>query len=135
MSHEEGAYLGGVRDIESLRQRCVIDDITGCWHWSLSIDKGAPMMHVRLRDGTRKKMRGRRGAAYLSGRDLKPGQVAYACNGCETLDCCNPNHAKVGNRSQHGKWLAGSGLARNLPSKAAASRKTWDKRGRNGQRQ
>jgi hypothetical protein len=132
MSHEEGAYLGGIRTVECLRQRSRVDADTGCWHWSLNVDKAAARVHFVTPDtGQRVCMRGRRAALYLlRGHDVRKGYVAFSSSKCSSHDCVNPAHCVSGNRQAHGAWVKRSGIAAGLPSKIAAARKTWDTRGR-----
>ena len=132
MPHQHGADLGGIRTLEDLRVRCVMDEETGCWHWRMSMSQGRPRVHIMhpvSHEGVN--MRGRRAALVLAtGQDLPPLHFAFARLCCTSDDCCNPDHARSGNREAHGEWLRKSGKVKGLPSKMAASRRTWDKRGR-----
>lgn len=129
MTHEIGAYLGGIRTVEDMRQRCRMNEVTGCWHWGMACDGATPMVHYVGKDGVRRKQRGRRAALHLQrGVDLAPGQVAFAVDECRSLDCVNPSHCRSGSRDDHGEWLARSGLAKNLPAKIAANRAIHAKR-------
>jgi hypothetical protein len=134
MPHAHGADIGGIRTLDDLRARCVIDEETGCWHWRLAISQGSPRVHVKhpaLPGDNKSTMRGRRAALLLAtGRDLPKGQFAYARLCCAASDCVNPKHARAGTRAEHGEWLRKTGKVKNLLSKSAASRRTWDKRGR-----
>jgi hypothetical protein len=130
-----GDYLGGIRTVEDLRQRCRIDSETDCWHWSLAMVQGAPTVHFVAPDtGARTKMRGRRAALYLStGQDIPAGHVAFARLKCRSADCVNPAHCTSGDRHHHGAWITAAGVHQWPDAKAkrsAASRKAWDKRGR-----
>jgi hypothetical protein len=132
MPHAPGTYLGGIRTLEDLRQRCVIDAETGCWHWRMAITQGAPRVHLQHpQDGCKVTMRGRRAALLLAtGRDLPRGHSAYARPCCKADDCVNPAHSRTGTRQQHGEWLRKTGKVKNLLSKSLASRRMWDQRGR-----
>jgi hypothetical protein len=132
MPHAPGTYLGGIRTLEDLRERCVIDADTGCWHWRMAITQGAPRVHLQHpQDGRKVTMRGRRAALLLAtGRDLPRGHTAYARHCCQADDCVNPEHSRSGNRREHGQWLTKSGKVKNLLGKRAASRRGWDTRGR-----
>lgn len=93
MSHKHGAYLGGIRSIKCLKDRCrIVDD---CWVWSGGLSNGRPAINMLI-DGKRRAITGRRAALALSGVNLKPGQVAYRAEVCEQANCCNPAHSKVG---------------------------------------
>jgi len=133
MSHPHGTHLGGIRDLDDLRLRCVVDDDTGCWHWRLSKCDGVPKVHVTHPALPRPGhiMRGRRAALLLArGRDLPAGHVAYARLSCTSKDCVNPAHCQSGDRHAHGRYLTQSGKVKGLLSKRKASRAMWDKRGR-----
>lgn len=132
MPHPTGTHLGGIRTVEDLRLRCRVDEDTGCWHWGLSISQGAPKVHLVTPDtGVYRIMRGRRAALYLQrGHDLRPQRYAFARPSCTSIDCVNPEHCRSGSRAQHGAWLRASGRVKDLPTKAAAARRGWDKRGR-----
>ena len=45
MSHNKGGVkkghnFGGIRDLEGVKNRCEIDDLTDCWNWKLSLSAG-----------------------------------------------------------------------------------------------
>lgn len=127
MSIAKGTYMGGIRSISDLRDRCRIDEVTGCWHWSQCVDNGAPKLWFTDAHG-QTSMRGRRAAlSLLNGERLPKEMVAYPTRGCESSDCVNPDHACAGSRVKAGKALAKSGRIKGLPSKTAASRKTCAK--------
>lgn len=125
MSHEHGSYLGGVKCIETLRDRCRVDPHTDCWHWSLSVCQGTPMVWLHLGGGRRVKMRGRRAALFLArGTDLPAGHLAYARKSCNSSDCVNPAHCMSGSKAQWGSDMAARGEFKNIPSRIRASRET-----------
>lgn len=128
MSHPEGVYLGGIRTVECLRKRSRVDECTGCWHWGMACVQGSPKVHYVAPDtGLRIAQRGRRAALHLQrGADLPAKR--YAIAKCDSDDCVNPEHSRVGTRTELGQWLRRSGRVKNLPSKSAASRKGWDGR-------
>lgn len=127
MSHPVGTYLGGIRTIEDLRKRSRVDEDTGCWHWSLSMNTSSPKVWFTL-CGERTCMRGRRAAlSLLNGERLPKDQVAFGTRDCKSDDCVNPAHARVGDRQKFGKALAKSDRLKGLPTKIIASRKTVQK--------
>lgn len=132
MSFPKGTRLGGIRTVEDLKLRSVVDEDTGCWHWSMAMFAGAPRVHAWLPDtGREVTMRGRRAALYLEqGHDIPAKHIAYARHCCKSDDCVNPAHSRSGTKAQWGKWLTKTGKTKNLPSKCVAARKGWDKRGR-----
>ena len=135
MPTKTGDYLGGIRTVEDLRIRCVVDAETECWHWRLAMVQGSPKVHFVAPDGSgRRTMCGRRAALYLHrGIDIPRGHVAFAKLMCRSADCVNPEHSTSGDRHAHGAWITAAGV-HNWPDakakRSAASRKAWDKRGR-----
>jgi len=122
MSHQVGAYLGGIRTIEDVRKRCRIDDETGCWLWSLYVVNGRPQCCYTLPDGTRRKQSARRCVAELkAGRVLPPTVFAFAAAHCNEPTCANPAHTRTGNRTQANRATAKS--ARFLAGAARRSMK------------
>jgi hypothetical protein len=123
MSFPHGTYLGGIRDLEDLRQRCRINADTGCWHWSLALVQGHPQVHFVAPDtGKRIHQRGPRAAEYLAlGHDLPPGHVAWRRTWCRSRDCVNPGHVTSGPRREFGEHVRKTGVLRGLPQTVAAN--------------
>lgn len=132
MAHAVGTYLGGIRTLEDLRARCVIDDDTGCWNWTMALAAGGqPHVHYLCPVSGRKRTgKGRRVALLLAGVDIKPTDVAFARACCTSDTCCNPDHARSGTKKQWGHALSLSGKVKGLPAKCAGARRAWDTRGR-----
>lgn len=132
MSHHFGTDLGGIRDVQGILERCILDEITECWHWTLSSTNGSPKVHFKHPvSGKWVSGKGRRVALILArGKDLPRGHVAYARLCCQSKDCCNPDHCQSGTKAKWGAFLTKTGRVKSLPSKVAASRKGWDTRGR-----
>lgn len=126
-----GDYLGGIRTVAHLRERCRIDDITGCWHWGLAIVQGVPSVHFVLPDGTRHKKRGRAAAlAIAAGKLLPRGRIAFAAACCDSTDCVNPSHCRSGTKAAWGADLARRGHLRGQAHRSLAARKATDAKGR-----
>jgi hypothetical protein len=125
MSHKHGTYLGGVWSVAALRDRCRINDVTGCWLWGMACDResGSPTMWIRLRQGEEPlRVRGRRGALLLAGVTIPRGHVAYQTPDCKSDLCVNPDHCRVGTKAEWGRFIAESGAGK-TPAKLAANRK------------
>lgn len=127
MPHEKGTYLGGVRNRQSLMDRCRVDEdtekCTGCWHWSLACQDGHPSVCVLMADGKRKKMRGRRAALYIgTGTEPPPGMVAMPIKACKSDDCVRPEHARAGTKTQAVQAAADRGDFDTLPRKLSAAK-------------
>lgn len=86
--------MSGLRTIDDLRDRCRIDDITGCWHWAGARSGGAPS--TRVPGLGRNTSLGKAIGYLLTGREPGRGVVWHAT--CETRGCCNPAHRRAGTR-------------------------------------
>lgn len=92
MSHSFGTNLGGVRDLESLRARCVCIAGDDCWHLRTATGKrpraGATLVIWSGLHG--RPMSARKLAVLLSGRRLRSGDCTV--DTCGERDCVNPAH-------------------------------------------
>lgn len=119
-----------IRCIEDLKAWCVVDDVTGCWHYTrtrLRTDASGRGKHktkrgrrpdrkpvVRYVDPRTKENtvhHGRRAALNLARK--KPVPVAHqtwakVC--CTSEDCVNPLHAMSGTHAQRGAYMRKHGL-------------------------
>ena len=118
----------GVRSIDDLRDRCRIDDITGCWIWMLAISdngKGGSSRTPRTSIpagvlGNERKscsVSAPRAAWLLSGRPLRAGCGVWRT--CGNDECVAPNHLKAGTKAEEGAWMSASGRRRGDPKRAA----------------
>lgn len=119
----------GVRTLEDIRIRCVIDDLTGCWHWAgaMSVSKTRrikPVSRVWLPEGLGNGrpaiVTASKAAWVLSGRPLPDGWVVWRSK-CSSFDCVNPLHARAGRRVEMGADLAASGRMKGSPDRVAAN--------------
>jgi hypothetical protein len=113
MSHD-GAGTG-VRSLQCIKNRCHVDDITGCWLWSGAMTKDRlPKTHIKagapLQQKCGRTMGTARAAWLLAGKTLEPGHVVYRAV-CHNLRCCNPAHLAAGtpkaaamSASMHGQF-------------------------------
>lgn len=104
---------GGVRSVEDLLLRSVVEEETGCWLWSQSKTKaGAAKVCVWNHEKGRTTMAvGRRVALELQrGKPLPKGHMTWAKKHCPNAHCVNPDHARSGNRKAYGEWQSKSGL-------------------------
>jgi predicted XRE-type DNA-binding protein len=120
----QGAYLGSVRCVESLRARCVVDatDSNACWH--LKSARGKPMPTDGKAHCIWLHNFGRMTAtvaAWIVSRGHKPPPGRIVFRGCESYDCVNPKHLKCGNHAALGRHVAKMGTAKNQPQRIAAN--------------
>ena len=100
MSHEHGAYLGSIRTVEDLRQRCVMDKDSDCWH--LRTARGRPMPSAHRHSiwifglGHFTATRGAWLLAHGSLPQQGKGRVVFRT--CDSYDCVNPAHLQCGQR-------------------------------------
>ena len=115
----------GVRTLEDLRIRCVIDAETGCWLWrgafTISSDRrGQPTSRVWLPDAPPGAKTGTatRAAWLLSGRPLAAGHVVWR-SVCTDSACINPAHGAAGTRTAMHAAFVADGRLRGDPRRAA----------------
>lgn len=120
MSHAKGTRLDGIASIEDLRQRCVIDEDSGCWHLRTARGKVLPSgdRHVIWVHGVGH-ITATRAAWLLSrpGKTLRNGWICFRT--CESYDCVAPIHIAASNKKNWGLHMAASGKSR-TPAKLAA---------------
>lgn len=123
---KQGAYLGSVRCLESLRERCVVDDITGCWH--LRSARGRDLskrggryqplkVHVHGRGG----LPARR-VAWEFTHDRAPGPDDIVSNVCTSSDCISPKHLRLFTLLEFGLHLRKTGAAKTARKQAAIAK-------------
>jgi hypothetical protein len=119
MPIKPGTYLGGIRDEQSLMDRCRVDEDTGCWRWALSCCQGSPHLQLILPDGTKRVMRGRRAALIIAtGKDIPPGVRAFPKPECHWHDCVRPSHTQGGTASEASKAASARGAFDTIPHRA-----------------
>lgn len=95
MTLKAGKYLGGVRNLKDLRDRCRITDC-GCWEWSMGTSHGRPCVSLAF-DGKRYAINARRAAVMFSQKDPLPNDVyVWPADDCKNILCINPDHTKRG---------------------------------------
>lgn len=120
----------GVYTLQDIKDRCVIDDVTGCWLWALNVQtvrgKGTPRCGAPpgLIVGQEKRTTytTARLALILFGRVLSSDQVVW--RKCLNDRCCNPSHLKAGTRIEEGEWRRKHGYLRGDPLRKIANRKS-----------
>ncbi len=110
MPHVHGTHLGGLRTVEDLRLRCHCSE-DGCWHFRKA--NGKPMtdtggrMNVWL-FGVGSTTATRAAWALKMGELPPPDRVVY--RKCDSRDCVNPDHLRLGDRGKVVKLHAKRGV-------------------------
>jgi hypothetical protein len=112
---------GGIVTLEDLRDRCVVDEDTGCWLWRGTLSAGVP--RVWAFDPERKAWRvmtGARAGWYLSkrGKARQLGKLTVYKVLCTESRCTNPAHMAKGTKAEAGAHLVASGHLRGNPLRA-----------------
>jgi hypothetical protein len=120
----------GVRTMDDLRVRCVIDGAKDCWVWGgaavkSSTGRGSLSARVWLPEppggGGPRTMTAALAAWLLSGRKLAPGDVVWRARcDCQLL-CINPQHGATGTRQQMQAAFAADGRLRGDPRRAVVN--------------
>lgn len=109
----------GIRTLADLKDRCWIDEDTGCWHWRGALSKGMPSLWFAPigRVTTLSQAIGH----MKTGKPLASGLLCYCT--CKTPSCANPGHRDVGTRHDQAAVLIEQGrLAKSALVRAAMSR-------------
>lgn len=117
----------GVRTITDLKDRCRVDDITGCWNWSLAISGNGQMDNSRtprtsvpagvIGPAARSSISAPRAAWMLSGRYLADCDGVW--RNCLNEACIAPAHLNAGTKAQEGAWMSARGHRKGDPRRAA----------------
>lgn len=116
----------GIRTLEDLGGRCVIDDITDCWVFQ--VDRRSKIRpegwgaNVWLPEQKRTDTL-QRAAWYLAGRPMGRSRDWTVWRKCHNEMCCNPGHLMAGPRRLFGKWVKSTGKWRGDPARAATNRR------------
>lgn len=116
---------GGIRRLQDLIDRCIIDDETGCWRWRCAYrpsSRGSktPVVHIPagvLGNAERVQMSAQKASWLLSGRTLRDGALVWRQT-CNSDECINPEHCRSGSRRQMVKAVAATGRNRGDPVRA-----------------
>lgn len=107
----------GCSTLHDIKDRCIVDDITGCWNWAMSkSDRATPVVHIApgvFGNVGRKTVPAYRAAWLMSGREIPVGFVVYRA--CFNTDCCNPKHLKCGTYREMHKAYSDSGKNKGQP--------------------
>jgi hypothetical protein len=110
MAHKHGTNLGGIRTLEDLRQRCVIDADTGCWHLRTARGRAMPVDKVhRVWSSTYGQSVSVTRLAWELKAQRTPAAHKVVSRVCTSYDCINPAHLKCWSKADEGAFLAKTG--------------------------
>jgi hypothetical protein len=116
--------MSGIRTLDDLLDRCVVDKITECWVYRVQPHPLAKRKHptqVWMAD-LKTLYSPARAAWLLSGRPKGQSKDWTVWRTCETQYCCNPTHSLAGTRKAMGKWVKKTGHWRGNPRRSAVNR-------------
>lgn len=115
----------GIRSLDDLLDRCIQDDITGCWNFQVTTraDRRANWTaNVWLPDLQRTETL-QRAAWILAGRPMGKARDWTVWRTCSNVVCCNPQHLRGGPRQALGQWLERSGKLKGDPTRSVINRR------------
>ena len=118
MSLKPGQWIGGIRTVEDVRQRCFID-ADGCWIWRGCSSGGAPSAKIGSRY-----WKVRRWACIQTrtkaGKPMPAGRWQTAC-ACAKPQCVSPRCAMPLEPKAFAAWLRDAGFVNTPAHKAACA--------------
>lgn len=115
MPNTKGSNRGGIRTLDDLRQRCVIEG--ECWIWRGACNRcSGPHPEPRFWLPAQSRVVGVSGAWLLAGKKLPRGYVVWRV--CREPMCLNPEHMRSGTQADRGAWYAQRGLFRGDPHRS-----------------
>ena len=120
----------GIYALDDIRNRCAVDDDTGCWHWRLAMrSSGAsngsrsltPSVSIPagVLGGKRRTLSVARVVWLMQGKTLRSGWVVWRT--CTSEDCCAPEHLKAGTKADEGAWMRADGRRRGSAHRLAVN--------------
>ena len=113
----------GIRTLEDLKDRCFVDEDTGCWLWRAALSAGQPKIWVPpgVLSEAGSVMPAGRAAWLLAGKEARSDQVVYRTCGCQ--ECVAPEHGEACTRRAMGRHVSESGRWKNNPARVIANAK------------
>jgi hypothetical protein len=116
-----GQWLGGIRNIADVKARCKVDYETDCWHWNGAKTGGKyPKISMKL-NGHTQAFTGVKTSMLLIGKDVPEGMTVFHYK-CNSIDCLNPDHLKIGTFKDKWAHIKEAGYLRGDPARAAANK-------------
>ena len=114
-------------NLEQIKARCVIEEETGCWHWTGALSDGKwPRVYApnHSKEGSPIQVQTGRRAVWhvLTGKAIPDG---YRVHGrCDDPQCLNPDHMRCGPTAEWGKTLRRKGIYKGKAKRILANRAT-----------
>lgn len=118
--HNKGKCIGGIRTLDDLYGRCMVEPGDECWHLRRADGKPIPRDYKRLGVHVFEfgSISALRAAWFLSHGQFPPaGLLTYRL--CTSYDCVNPAHLRCGTKAQMGAFHASTGRHRGNPERCA----------------
>lgn len=88
--------MSGINTLDDLRDRCRIDEDTGCWHWCGAVNgEGQPSLWL---PAAKRRVTLGRAIGWLKTGSEPPPKLMWFCV-CDTKHCANPAHRRKGTKS------------------------------------
>jgi hypothetical protein len=112
-------------NLATIRARCLIDEDTGCWHWTGALSDGRwPRIHAPnlSKPGNPMEVQTGRRVVWqlLTGKPIPPGHRVHGR--CDDPQCLNPDHMRCGPTREWGAHLRRTGHYKNSPARVIANR-------------
>lgn len=119
-----GLRHGGVRTIDDLKNRCVVNEDTGCWEFqgarSAGKNGGIHVVPAVWLPEFGQVVTGMKAAAILTGKVAHDApKTTLVWRSCRCRTCLNPEHLKTGTRKQWGADMVARGAMSGPWRKAA----------------
>lgn len=131
MPIKKGHKFGGVHTLNDLKERCIVDEFTDCWHFH---DAGGNPVTNKTNMSihyapTNSKISAVRRAYMLANPDVNIPKNKGIFKVCNCFDCVNPDHLRMWDRKQYGVHQKKTGSQRtiakiNSARKAAKQKQT-----------
>ncbi len=115
--------MSGIRTLDDIRDRCFVDDITGCWLWRGAMAHATPSM--RLPELDRTVGAGVAICVLTTGETPAPGVVWHRT--CRSQLCVAPEHRQPGTRSTQMAFMLGVPKTSATKARIAASKRRRSK--------
>jgi hypothetical protein len=113
--------------LDDIKDRCVIDEITGCWKFKGAKSDGkyvrvwAP--NLNKPEAPKAALPGKMAVWFAkTGKPVPAGHRVFST--CNSNDCLCPDHIKCGTNEEWGRHIAKSGIYKDKVARMVASRKT-----------